>query len=115
MPSLYSRQDIERSYDARLLRVVIQLFDEFPSVPMLRVIRALKHARGTLQVNSIDLVSPSAVGAAAQQALRDRVALSTEVPVRPGPPVDITAVTGGGGAPRWVSSSALAARSARRG
>jgi hypothetical protein len=57
MPSLYSRQDIERSYDAQLLRVVIQLFDEFPSVPMLRVIRALKHARGTLHVNSIDLVS----------------------------------------------------------
>jgi hypothetical protein len=80
MSSLSSRQDIKRSYDAQLLRVVIELFNEFPEMPMLRVIRALKHARAGLQVNSNGLVAPSAVGAAAQQALRDRVALSAEVP-----------------------------------
>jgi hypothetical protein len=86
MSSLSSRQDIKRSYDAQLLRVVIELFNEFPEMPMLRVIRALKHARAGLQVNSNGLVAPSAVGAAAQQALRDRVALSAEVPSRLGHP-----------------------------
>ena len=84
MSSLVPRQDIKRSYDTELLRVVIQLFDEFPTIPMIRVIRALKHARATLQVNSNGLASPSAVGAAARQVLRDRVALSAGVPIRLG-------------------------------
>jgi hypothetical protein len=76
MSSLSPRQDIKQSYETRLLRVVIEVFDEFPTIPMIRVIRAFKNARATLQVNSNDLASPSAVGAAARQALRDRVARS---------------------------------------
>lgn len=81
MSSLCSRQDIKRAYDAQMLEVAIELFDDFPAIPMIRVIRSLKHARASLQVNSNSLVSPSAVGAAARKALRDRVALSAEVPV----------------------------------
>ncbi|MDT4957071.1 MAG: hypothetical protein QOD31_870 [Pseudonocardiales bacterium] len=84
MSSLSPRQDIKRSYDTELLRVVIQLFDEFPTILMIRVIRALTHARATFHVNSTGLASPSAVGAAARQALRDRVALSAGVPIRLG-------------------------------
>jgi hypothetical protein len=86
MSSLSSHQDIKRSYDAQMLGVVIELSNEFPAIPMIRVIRALKHARARLQVNSNGLVSPSAVGTAARQALRDRVALSAEVPIWLGHP-----------------------------
>jgi hypothetical protein len=78
MSSLSSHHDIKRSYDAQMLRVVIDLFDEFPATPMIRVIRALKHARARLQVNSSGLVAPSVVGAAARQALRERMARSAE-------------------------------------
>jgi hypothetical protein len=86
MSSLYPRQAINRSYDTELLGVVIKLVDEFPTIPMIRVVRALKHARATLQVNSNGLASPSAVGAAARQALLDRLPLSAEVPIRLGYP-----------------------------
>jgi hypothetical protein len=86
MSSLSPRLDIKQSYDTELLRVVIELFDEFPTIPMIRVIRALKHARATLPVNSNGLASPSAVGVAARQALLDRLPLSAEVPIRLGYP-----------------------------
>jgi hypothetical protein len=81
MSSLSSRHDIKRSYDAHMLRVVIELFDEFPALPMIRIIRACQHARACLQVNSSGLVPPSAVGAAARQALRIRMGLTAEVPI----------------------------------
>jgi hypothetical protein len=39
MSSLSARQDIKGSHDAQMLRVVIELFDEFPVIPLTRVIR----------------------------------------------------------------------------
>jgi hypothetical protein len=67
---VYLHERKMKYYNAQMMRVAEQLFDESPDLPMISVIRALKRARTTPVTGSKGRPPPAAVLAAARQELR---------------------------------------------